>query len=116
MNLTSVVIGYTIESVALVAIGGAMNAAGVREFPAWVSEDALIIVAGLYVAAHAIGMVAAVISKPRKQKLLPNRAQTTSQNEDPQRTTQQAQRRTNSARQRTASRRAKGKPKSEEGS
>ena len=76
MNLTSVVIGYTIESVVLFAIGGAMNAAGVREFPTWVSEDALIIVAGLYVAAHAIGMTVAIIGKPVAAPRLPNLAQT----------------------------------------
>ena len=102
MNLTSVVLGYVFESVVLVAIGGAMNAAGVRNFPAWVSEDALIIVAGLYVAAHAIGMVAAVIGKPVPSPRLPNLAQTASRMAFPEPPTHRARRTTYSARQRRA--------------
>ena len=102
MNLTSVVLGYVFESVALVAIGGAMNVAGVREFPAWVSEDALIIVAGLYVAAHAIGMVAAVIGKPVAAPRLPNLAQTASRMAFPEPPTHRARRTAYSARQRRA--------------
>ena len=102
MNLTSVVIRYAIESVVLVAIGGAMNAAGVRNFPAWISEDALIIVAGLYVAAHAIGMVAAVIGKPVPSPRLPNLAQTASRMAFPEPPTHRARRTTYSARQRRA--------------
>ena len=102
MNLTSVVLGYVFESVVLVAIGGAMNVAGVRDFPAWVSEDALIIVAGLYVAAHAIGMVAAVIGKPVPSPRLPNLAQTASRMAFPEPPTHRARRTTYSARQRRA--------------
>lgn len=102
MNLTSVVLGYAFESVVLVAIGGAMNVAGVREFPAWVNEDALIIVAGLYVAAHAIGMVAAVIGKPVPSPRLPNLAQTASRMAFPEPPTHRARRTTYSARQRRA--------------
>ena len=102
MNLTSVVLGYVFESVVLVAIGGAMNVAGVRNFPAWVSEDALIIVAGLYVAAHAIGMVAAVIGKPVPSPRLPNLAQTASRMAFPEPPTHRARRTTYSARQRRA--------------
>lgn len=102
MNLTSVVIGYTIESVVLVAIGGAMNAAGVREFPAWMSEDALIIVAGLYVAAHAIGMTVAIIGKPVPSPRLPNLAQTASRMAFPEPPTHRARRTAYSARQRKA--------------
>ena len=102
MNLTSVVLGYVFESVALVAIGGAMNVAGVHDFPAWVSEDALIIVAGLYVAAHAIGMVAAVIGKPVSSPRLPNLAQTASRMAFPEPPTHRARRTTYSARQRRA--------------
>ena len=102
MNLTSVVIGYTIESVVLVAIGGAMNAAGVREFPTWVSEDALIIVAGLYVAAHAIGMTVAIIGKPVPSPRLPNLAQTASRMAFPEPPTHRARRTAYSARQRKA--------------
>ena len=102
MNLTSVVLGYVFESIALVAIGGAMNAAGVRNFPAWISEDALIIVAGLYVAAHAIGMVAAVIGKPVPSPRLPNLAQTASRMAFPEPPTHRARRTTYSARQRRA--------------
>ena len=93
MNLTSVVIGYAIESVVLVAIGGAMNVAGVREFPAWVNEDALIIVAGLYVAAHAIGMTVAIIGKPVAAPRLPNLAQTASRMAFPEPPAQRARRR-----------------------
>ena len=99
MNLTSVVLGYVFESVALVAIGGAMNVAGVRDFPAWVSEDALIIFAMLYVAAHAIGMVAAVIGKPVPSPRLPNLAQTASRMAFPEPPTHRARRTTYSARQ-----------------
>ena len=102
MNLTSVVLGYVFESVALVAIGGAMNVAGVHDFPAWVSEDALIIVAGLYVAAHAIGMVAAVIGKPVPSPRLPNLAQTASRMAFPEPPTHRARRTSYSARQRKA--------------
>jgi hypothetical protein len=102
LNLTSVVIGYTIESVVLVAIGGAMNAAGVREFPAWMSEDALIIVAGLYVAAHAIGMTVAIIGKPVPSPRLPNLAQTASRMAFPEPPTHRARRTAYSARQRKA--------------
>ena len=102
MNLTSVVIGYTIESVVLFAIGGAMNAAGVREFPTWVSEDALIIVAGLYVAAHAIGMTVAIIGKPVAAPRLPNLAQTASRMAFPEPPTHRARRTAYSARQRRA--------------
>ena len=102
MNLTSVVIGYTIESVVLFAIGGAMNAAGVREFPTWVSEDALIIVAGLYVAAHAIGMTLAVIGAPVPSPRLPNLAQTARRMAFPEPPTHRARRTTYSARQRKA--------------
>ena len=102
MNLTSVVIGYAIESVVLVAIGGAMNAAGVREFPAWVSEDALLIVAGLYVAAHAIGMTVAIIGKPVPSPRLPNLAQTASRMAFPEPPTHRARRTAYSARQRKA--------------
>lgn len=102
MNLTSVVLGYVIESVALVAIGGAMNVAGVREFPAWVSEDALIIVAGLYVAAHAIGMTVAIIGKPVPSPRLPNLAQTASRMAFPEPPTHRARRTAYSARQRRA--------------
>ena len=102
MNLTSVVLGYVFESVALVAIGGAMNVAGVHGFPAWVSEDALIIVAGPYVAAHAIGMVAAVIGKPVPSPRLPNLAQTASRMAFPEPPTHRARRTTYSARQRKA--------------
>jgi len=102
LNLTSVVLGYVFESVALVAIGGAMNVAGVHDFPAWVSEDALIIVAGLYVAAHAIGMVAAVIGKPVPSPRLPNLAQTASRMAFPEPPTHRARRTTYSARQRRA--------------
>ena len=102
MNLTSVVIGYTIESVVLFAIGGAMNAAGVREFPTWVSEDALIIVAGLYVAAHAIGMTVAIIGKPVPSPRLPNLAQTASRMAFPEPPTHRARRTAYSARQRKA--------------
>lgn len=102
MNLTSVVIGYTIESVVLFAIGGAMNAAGVREFPTWVSEDALIIVAGLYVAAHAIGMTVAIIGKPVAAPRLPNLAQAASRMAFPEPPTHRARRTTYSARQRKA--------------
>ena len=102
MNLTSVVLGYVFESVALVAIGGAMNVAGVREFPAWVSEDALIIVAGLYVAAHAIGMTFAVIGKPVAAPRLPNLAQTARRMTFPEPPTHRARRTAYSARQRKA--------------
>ena len=102
MNLTSVVLGYVFESVALVAIGGAMNVAGVHDFPAWVSEDALIIFAMLYVAAHAIGMVAAVIGKPVPSPRLPNLAQTASRMAFPEPPTHRARRTTYSARQRRA--------------
>ena len=102
MNLTSVVLGYVFESVALVAIGGAMNVAGVREFPTWVSEDALIIVAVLYVAAHAIGMVAAVMGKPVPSPRLPNLAQTARRMAFPEPPTHRARRTTYSARQRKA--------------
>jgi hypothetical protein len=86
----------------LVAIGGAMNVAGVREFPAWVSEDALIIVAGLYVAAHAIGMTVAIIGKPVPSPRLPNLAQTASRMAFPEPPTHRARRTAYSARQRKA--------------
>jgi hypothetical protein len=86
----------------LVAIGGAMNAAGVREFPAWMSEDALIIVAGLYVAAHAIGMTVAIIGKPVPSPRLPNLAQTASRMAFPEPPTHRARRTAYSARQRKA--------------
>ncbi len=102
MNLTSVVLGYVFESVVLVAIGGAMNVAGVHDFPAWVSEDALIIVAGLYVAAHAIGMTVAIIGKPVPSPRLPNLAQTASRMAFPEPPTHRARRTTYSARQRRA--------------
>lgn len=102
MNLTSVVIGYAIESVVLVAIGGAMNVAGVREFPAWLNEDALIIVAGLYVAAHAIGMTVAIIGKPVAAPRLPNLAQTASRMAFPEPPTHRARRTAYAARQRRA--------------
>ena len=102
MNLTSVVLGYVFESVALVAIGGAMNVAGVHDFPAWISEDALIIVAGLYVAAHAIGMTVAIIGKPVPSPRLPNLAQTASRMAFPEPPTHRARRTAYSARQRKA--------------
>ena len=101
MNLTSVVLGYVFESVALVAIGGAMNVAGVHDFPAWVSEDALIIFAVLYVAAHAIGMTVAIIGKPVPSPRLPNLAQTARRMAFPEPPTHRA-RRAYSARQRRA--------------
>lgn len=79
-----------------------MNAAGVREFPAWMSEDALIIVAGLYVAAHAIGMTVAIIGKPVPSPRLPNLAQTASRMAFPEPPTHRARRTAYSARQRKA--------------
>ena len=101
LNLTSVVLGYVFESVALVAIGGAMNVAGVREFPTWVSEDALIIVAVLYVAAHVIIMTFAIIGAPAPSPRLPNLAQTARRMAFPEPPTHRA-RRAYSARQRRA--------------
>lgn len=102
MNLLGISIGFAIESVMLAACGVALNLAGVREFPAWVSEDALIIVAGLYVAAHAIGMTVAIIGKPVAAPRLPNLAQTASRMAFPEPPTHRARRTSYSARQRRA--------------
>ena len=102
MNLTDVVLGYVFESVVLVAIGGAMNAAGVREFPAWVSGDMVLIAVVLYVTAHAIGMTFAVIGKPVASPRLPNLAQTARRMAFPEPPTHRARRTAYSARQRRA--------------
>jgi len=96
------VIGFAIESVVLVAIGGAMNAAGVREFPAWVNEDALIVLAVFYVGLHVVVMALAIIGAPVPSPRLPNLTQTARRMAFPAPPTHRARRTAYAARQRRA--------------